>query len=199
MLNLYKKLPDNLNKVEHKVGNISYSFAYSFHKLGDDLFIDEVFYYSVSEHTYINAYLNLLIGRGLEVIDRISVKELDYFMRSDNSVSSFDKISKEILQIIEIGEVIKNVHITKAKNENKVYNQLIHGPFEFMSLGEKLELIEEVLAHPFLKDFELECTNVEDKVVYLRSELNLSIQDRLIINDKVKELCLEFLEVNLDV
>lgn len=199
MLNLYKKIPENFFKTTHQIGEEAFEFGYLFSTKDTDTFIEEVYYQSKSPNEIVNAYLNLLLGRGLEVIDRISLKELDYFLRTDSKVPFFSKVTKSILQIIEIGEVIKKQHIIKSSNQNKVYQELVHGPYEFMSLGERLELIEDVLAHESLKDYELECLNVEKNTVYLRSLKIIDSISQLKIKASIKELSLDFLEVKIDI
>ena len=137
-----------------------------------------------------------MLNRGLDMLDRISVKEFDYYLRKDPQRPYFDKISKELLELISLGEQIKKIHKKNKSNETKIYDVKKYGPYEFMSLGEKLELIEEVLSHSSLVNFNLACSNVEDKTVYLRGE-NLNENDQDEIKHAFAKLGLGFLKVDI--
>lgn len=197
MLNLFKAPTESFHILKVQLFNLEYVISYKFFQKDDDLFIDEVFYFGAEENKLINAYLNILHHRALDMLDRVSVKEFDYFLRENPSRPYFDKISKELLELVSLGEKIKGVHKKSKEDSKKIYDEAIYGPYEFMSLGEKLELVEEVISHQSLVRYELNCSNVEDKIIYLQSKLDLKESDIKDIQECFKKLGLDFLEVNL--
>lgn len=196
MLNLFKTPPESFHTLQIKLFKQEFTISYKFYQKEDDFFIDDIFYYGEQENELLNAYLNLMLNRGLDMLDRISVKEFDYYLRKDPQRPYFDKISKELLELISLGEQIKKIHKKNKSKETKIYDVKKYGPYEFMSLGEKLELIEEVLSHSSLVNFNLACSNVEDKTVYLRGE-NLNENDQDEIKHAFAKLGLGFLKVDI--
>ena len=197
MLNLYSKPKETNHQLEIKLFNQSFIISYKFYSKDDDLFIDEIFYFSDQENFLVNAYLNLLKNRALDVLDRVSVKEFDYFLREDNSKPYFNKISKELLELIGLGERLKSKHKKAKKTLESVYNEDLHGPIEFMSLGELLELIEEILSHESLNKYNLTCSNIENYIVYLSCSDEIKPSDKSYIESIIKKLGHNRLKVDL--
>lgn len=198
MMDLYnQQSKDNFHQYQRNLFQIEFTIYYKFYQKEEDLFIDEIYYHASSKHDLVNAYLNLLYNRSLALLDRVSIKEFDYFLRQDNSVPYFDKISKELLDLMALGEEIKKRHVKKAAQEKRVYQPEVHGPIEFMSFGELIELVEEIISHKDLVNFNLSCTNVEDLKVYLKSNDELSIKDKEFISKRIKELGHDSFEVDI--
>jgi hypothetical protein len=189
MLNLYQKSTPYNYQLKFSFEGQEYDISYDIESKGDDLFIAHIQYKGANENFILNSYLNLLMNRGVAVLDRVSIKELDYFLRDIPSQPYFSKITPELLKILELGEKIKGIHLMSHDKEEVVYDEKTHGPFEFMSYGEKLELIEEALASESLKDYALECLELkEDLSLILSSKRILNSDDQHSIELKITEL-----------
>lgn len=195
MLNLYNTNSKFSHSIDFKFFEITYSVSFDTYLEGEDLFISEIQYYGPKEDIILNGYLNLLIKRGIEVLDRISIKELDYFLREDNKTPYFDKISPELMKILELGESIKTKFSKSNSKSFLIYNPEIHGPFELMSYGEKLELIEEAFASENLKSFQLECIEYNDDYLKITSLVKISDKDILSIESELNKLLCQKIKV----
>lgn len=199
MLNLYSANSKFSNSIDFKFFDITYSVTFDTYLEGDDLFISEIQYYGPKEDIILNGYLNLLIKRGVEVLDRISIKELDYFLRQDNKTPYFDKISPELMKILELGEKIKTKFSISKSKSFIIYNPEVHGPFDLMSYGEKLELIEEAFASDSLKSFQLECIDYDDINLKITSPIKIIDKDILYIESELTKLLRQKIKVIYDV
>lgn len=199
MLNLYKSSSNLSHSIDFKFFEITYSVSFDTYLEGDDLFISEIHYYGSKEDIILNGYLNLLIKRGVEVLDRISIKELDYFLREDNKEPFFDNISPELMKILELGERIKTKFSKSKYKSIVIYDPKIHGPFELMSYGEKLELIEEAIASDNLKNFQLECIDYDNDNLKITSSIKITDKDILSIESDLSKLLSRNLKVIYEV
>ena len=99
------------------------------------------------------AYLKLLDGVAVEAILRIGLKEFDYFLRVDPKISSFSYYSSELYKILEIGEFISKIFVSKAE-ETPFFDINIDGIFSDLSFSEQVEFFEEFLAkYVYTKEF----------------------------------------------
>jgi hypothetical protein len=118
-------------------------------KKTDEIYFDELCYTTEIEGDelgYIEAYINLAQGKPVEGVDRISIKEFDYFLRKENSVPSFSHYEPEMFDILSIGEELRKKIIPRVIVEEFILNLENDGPFEELSYSEQLDYIEEFLA-----------------------------------------------------
>lgn len=158
--------PKNLNCVI----NISYSLEQA-----DELCLKEIFVETDLSGTYLgvlNGYLSLVFGKPVEVLDRLSPKELDYFLRDENSVPAFSYYTKELYEILSVGELIIKQIKGKPAEIEKIFNQGEHGEFHELSFSEQIEFFEEfcskrVYPEVRFQNIFMDIENIEDgRLVY---------------------------------
>ena len=120
----------------------------------------------------IDGFFELIQGKPLEAIDRFPIKELDYFLRDNNSDSAFSGYSQELYEILGIGEKLKELIFGK-KDGSFSYDLQNRGAFSSLSSSEQFEIIEEFLSFYFYKQGvkieEIECLEIEDTRVFFKS------------------------------
>jgi hypothetical protein len=88
-------------------------------------------------------YQQLITGKPIEVLDRLTPKELDYFLRDDTKVPAIEYYAKELYEILSIGELITSKLGIGGKEVVKLYDLAQNGPFLELSFSEQIEFFEE--------------------------------------------------------
>lgn len=168
---VYLELRDEGEKV---IRNVRYETSHSTEQLG-----------------MIDLYFQLIEGRALESLDRVTAKEFDHFLRDDSKKSIFEFYDDKFYEILAIGEEILNT--VQPKDESK--RIFVGGEEEFfeLSFSSQVEIFEEffsdsVYKHPLFHTIEYDVLDVslyqvtisvsalsDDIDFYLRTEA----QDRL--------------------
>ena len=154
----------------------------------DELMIEMANYYTTYQGVYlgvIDAFFQLIQGKPLEAADRFPIKELDYYLRDQASLSAFSGYSQEIYEILSIGESMKN----KIYGEKKIgfhFDPAMTGDFFSLSSSEQYELLEEFFAHFVYVDDrfpdDIEVVSVENHQIifnYEIEDLNRLIKEKL--------------------
>ncbi|MDP7320066.1 MAG: hypothetical protein QF441_05625 [Bacteriovoracaceae bacterium] len=125
----------------------------------------------------LDAYFEILMHRSFESINRVSLKELDYFFREDHSQPSFSVYTPELFEIIGIGEKLLASQI-KITKEEKIFEKSSCGEFSELSLSEQIEFFEEFCSHYIYssKSFKDVYLTVED---YTEDGLVLSSKNKI--------------------
>ena len=109
-------------KYLHKLARLN-TFVEILYKLeqNEELMIKEFFFYTSlkgDELAMMDAYASLCQNRPLEAIDRLSPKEIDFYLRDDMKVSSFSYLPNELFDFLSIGEELKK----QQQEEKKILN-----------------------------------------------------------------------------
>ena len=156
----------------------------------------------------IDLYFQLIEGRALESLDRVTAKEFDYFLRDDTKEGIFEFYDDKFYEILSIGEeILKSI---KPKDDfTRIFNG---GEEEFfdLSFSSQVEIFEEFFAdtvykHPKFHKIEFDVLDVSlykvtlsltslgsDIDFYLRTE----VQDRLGLK-KTELIILEHKEITI--
>jgi hypothetical protein len=173
----------------------------------DEVYYNELFYTTnlVGEYlALIEAFITLAQGKPVEGVDRISIKELDYFLRAENSIPSFDHYTPEMFEILSIGEELRKIIIPRNVDESFILDVSQDGSFEKLSYSEQLDFIEEFFSkfvyadksyEGFSFDFEVET----DILISVNSVDTLSEnQCEFIIEGIIRELQLSEIKVRFN-
>lgn len=143
-------------KYLHRLARIN-TYVEIFYKLEqlEELMLKELYYNTAltgDELAMMDAYASLCQNRPLEAIDRLSAKEIDFYLRDDMKVSSFSYLPNELFDFLSIGEELKKLQQT----EKKILPHLdidSFGHFVDLSTSEQFELIEDILGEFFFSEF----------------------------------------------
>lgn len=139
----------------------------------------------------IDLYFELIEGRALESLDRVTAKEFDYFLRDDTKIGIFDFYDDKFYEILSIGEeVLKSI---KPKEDFKRIFDGGETEFFDLSFSSQVEIFEEffsdtVYKHPKFHKIEFDVLDVQMyqitlSVSSLSDDLNFymktEVQDRL--------------------
>jgi hypothetical protein len=108
----------------------------------------------------LDGYMSLCEGKPIEVLDRITPKELDYFLRDKANEVSFEFYSAEIYEILSLGEKIYQL-INGEKIKPPFYAISLYGDYTGLSFSEQIEWFEEFCAEFIYPDTEVEMS-IED-------------------------------------
>lgn len=154
----------------------------------------------------IDLYFQLIEGRALESLDRVTAKEFDYFLRDDTKEGIFEFYDDKFYEILSIGE-----EILKSIRPKDDFKRIFDGgeeEFFDLSFSSQLEIFEEFFAdtvykHPKFHTIEYDVLDVKtyqitlslsslssDLDFYLRTE----VQDRLGLK-KTELIILEHKEI----
>ena len=112
----------------------------------------------------IDLYFELIEGRALESLDRITAKEFDYFLRDDTKNGIFEFYDDKFYEILSIGEeVLKSI---KPKDS---FERIFDGgeeEFFDLSFSSQVEIFEEFFAdtvykHPTFHKLEFDILDVK--------------------------------------
>lgn len=200
------KSPTFLNKTK---APLSHSCEINLSKLGVDLIVyfntvkkeelevEMLNYFTDYQGEYlgvIDAYIQLIQNRPIEAIDRFPIKELDYFLRDDQSISAFSGYSQEVYEILSIGESIKS----KIYGEKKIgfnFNPEMDGDFYSLSTSEQYELLEELFAYFVYNKYDIEYIDVVDideniiQLSFINDEIEQIIKEKLSLPDRIQITC----------
>lgn len=148
-------------------------------KQDDEIIVYNLYYDTSYRGEYlgvIDAFFELAENKPVEAIDRLGIKELDYFLRDQNSIPSFSFYSQELYEILSIGEEIKSLVIPKSKSEKLLFDFNNESFFD-LSFSEQAELLEEIFAmelYPYkeFEDIEIEYLDCENEKIILSIDPN---------------------------
>lgn len=163
----------------------------------EELEVEMINYFTEYKGPYlgvIDAYFQLIQNRPIEAIDRFPIKELDYFLRDNQSESAFSGYSQEIYEILSIGESIK----TKIYGDKKIgfqFDPKLEGDFFELSVSEQYELLEELFANFVYGKGDIDCIEVlqvEEKHITLsfkNDEISKLVIEKLYLPPDTKVTC----------
>ena len=130
------------------------------------------------------SFLRMLQGRAIAQFDRTSIKEFDYFLRTDPKRPAFDKIAPEHLALMEFAaRVKKEVLGDKKKKTDAIYIPEIHGEVELMGSAERYELFEELLSR-LDENFKIEQSTFDVQNMHAKIECQ-NIFDLRLVSEKI--------------
>lgn len=138
------------------------------------------------------SYIHLLEGVAIEAVKRISIKELDYFLREDPKNSAFSFYSPDLYKILQIGQDLYKKHFPdQIISEEDLFDNISLSFFD-LSFSEQIELFEEFLAkyiysHPLYKKQEFELEEVKDQTIMLKYSGEL-------LNHELKNLIMKMVQ-----
>lgn len=97
----------------------------------------------------VDGFFSLVNGKALEILDRVSAKELDYFLRDENNVPSIPFYDPKFYDVLSIGEKTLKKFFEKT-GETFLYEEYDTDFFE-MSFTEQIEMVEEFLSKTIYK------------------------------------------------
>lgn len=145
------------------------------HKEGE-LCIGRIVYTTDLQSEYLgvlDGYIEFIKGKPVEVLDRITPKELDYFLRDKNSVPAFEAYSSELFEILSLGESILKIQLKKG-GLSPLFNPEVDGVFNDLSFSEQVEFFEEfcskyVNGDPSYDGVELSISNIDKNILEIDS------------------------------
>jgi hypothetical protein len=156
-----------------------------------ELLVSKAKYMTSYEGEYIgviDGFFHLIQGKPLEAIDRFPIKELDYFLRDNQTESAFSAYSQELYEIIALGEKMKSL-VLGAKGQIFSFNEGL-GPLERRSLSEQFEVIEEFLSFYYYKEGysldSIECVDITDDEIIFNVSKELDIEIEKTLNQSIK-------------
>ena len=114
---------------------------------------------------HIDLYLQMIEGRAIEALDRVNIKEYDYFLRDDVGQKLFEFYDDYLYEIIGLGEYIINyLKPSENKPDSKILKE--NEIFSTLSFSEQVEYFEEFLTkyiyqHKDFHQFEINLENLE--------------------------------------
>ena len=144
----FKKLQDHfVYEIELEVKHLAEPVKISFNTVQDEeLCLAEVLFDTDLVGPYkgiLMGYQKLISGKPVEVLDRLTPKELDYFLRDDTKIPAIEYYSKELYEILSIGELITKKLGMGQKEVAMLYDLNQNGPFLDLSFSEQIEFFEE--------------------------------------------------------
>ena len=192
-------------KYKRKSDQVNLSLGFEFLDFGldisfstrqaEELYVEDLFYYSESLDDNLNIvdfFFELLSGKPVEVFDRITVKELDFFIRSERSIPAFPFYSQQHFEIVAIGKKIYNhiIGISSDKADLYIVDEL--GPSSVLSLSEQIEYFEEFCSqyiYPFAiyETIELYISDIEGDDIFFEQ-----VSERTLLKDIENKFNKEF-------
>lgn len=128
------------------------------------------------------SYIHLLEGVAVEAVKRISIKELDYFLRENPKVSAFSFYSPDLYKILNIGEELYKKHLGAQVNSEETLLDNNSLAYSELSFSEQAELLEEFLSkyvykHSSFKNQDFELQDVDSHKLYLKYSGEVLTQD----------------------
>lgn len=129
----------------------------------------------IKEKGIIDLYFQLLEARALESLNRITTKELDYYLRDDVKQGIFDYYDDKFYEVLSIGEEILKV-LRPTDKKQKIYNGTEEDFFE-LSMSAQVEVMEEFFAetvykHPRFHKIDFDVLDVD------KYKISLSVNDQ---------------------
>lgn len=160
----------------------------------EELMIKQLFYQTSlkdDELAMLDAYVTICQDRPLEAIDRLTSKEIDFYLRDDMKVSSFDYYPNKLFDFLAIGESLKKLQVEEVKI-TPLLDVEKFGKFQNLSCSEQFELIEDILGEYVFSKYpelggKLICDEINDNfILFDTSQLSLS---QKLIDDITQVLC----------
>lgn len=179
--------------------DVSVNVYFSLKEL-DEVFYNELYYSSDATGDtlgLIEGYFHIAQSKAVEGLDRVNIKELDYFFRKSNSIPSFEFYTPEMFEVLSIGEELRKFIFPKIDVNNlPILDTVNYGVFESLSYSDQLDFIEEYFSKFIFSSsefidlsFEFE---VEEKEIGINVNKKISeIQRRYICTGLERELSLD--------
>jgi hypothetical protein len=159
----------------------------------EELYVDDLVYSTDTSDDnqnlkIIDFFFELLNGKPVEVFDRITVKELDFYIRSNRSIPAFPFYSQEHFEIVSIGKKIYNHIAGKSLKKTIFYDLSRLGSYSDLSFSEQIEYFEEfcsVFIYPMAiyKEVDLTICDIGDNDIVLEGR---------VVNNLLKKMEAEF-------
>jgi hypothetical protein len=162
---------------------------------GEEVCIDELCISSGLTGPYkgvIVGYQELITGKPVEVLDRLTPKEIDYYLRDETTVPAFEFYGKELYEILSIGELIMEKLGNKDKENSSLFDVSLDGTFKELSFSEQIEYFEEfcstfIYRNPKFINIFLDIEEVEEESLVLSCEGKIVPLQLLAIEEKFNE------------
>jgi hypothetical protein len=163
-------------EVELESKHLAESIQISFNTIQNaELCIAEVSFHTELVGPYkgiLMGYQELITGKPVEVLDRLTPKELDFFLRDDTKVPAIEYYAKELYEILSIGELITKKLGVGGKEVVKLYDLAQNGPFLELSFSEQIEFFEEfcsghIYSNKETPDLFFDVEDIDDDKIYL--------------------------------
>lgn len=180
-------------KYLHKLARLN-AYVEIYYKLEqeEELMLKSLYFYSAlngNELAMMDVYASVCQNRPLEAIDRLTSKEIDYYLRDDMKTSSFEFYPNELFDFLSIGESLKKLQI-KEKVVLPMLDVEKFGAFSDLSTSEQFEMVEDILGEYFFTDYpeyggKIICEDIGlDEITFSLNDCNPSIE----ILDKIDQL-----------
>lgn len=138
---------------------------------GENCLIKVRYFTAISSESLglIDAFISLILGKPVDVLDRVTPRELDYYLRDTTDKASFEYYTDELFKIIGLGEFLyKSISGIDEKRYRLIdeTGQL----FFDLSFSEQVELVEEFSSkyiYPRTNFLELDVSDIEDGILHL--------------------------------
>lgn len=186
-------------QVKVHLQNLNVDIEFEFNtQTKDELLLSDISYKTSLSGEYLavlDAFIEIIDNKPVEAIDRVSIKELDYFLRDTNAEPAFKFYNKELYEILSTGEEIQKTALPKVEEYSLVFDPSANGDFFDLSFSEQIDLIEEVSAKHFYCDlnFEglyIECLDISDRCIELSLSSGFTKHQSRIESLISTELCL---------
>lgn len=91
----------------------------------------------------LDLFLEFLEDKNIAEIQKISVRELDYFFRDSPSVAVFDYYPDEFFQLLELPKYLTFENTQPESIKKPFYNFADYGSFNELPYGMQMEIVEE--------------------------------------------------------
>ena len=153
----------------------------------DELLVEQLYYHTnlaSQDLAVLDAYVAICQGKPVEAIDRLSSKEIDFYLRDDAKVASFAFYPSELYDILVVGEELKKIAFFKETQVKPHLDTSLYGEFFELSYGEQLELVEDVLGEYYFSKYpqlagKLVCDQVDGKAIKFYLEVGDSAPESL--------------------
>lgn len=169
-----------------KFGDIT--LFYDVHK-SDEIYINNLTYQTEIKASFLGAldyYCELINGKPYEVINRIGLKELDFFIRGSSKKPSFVFYSAELYELLTLGE---KIYKSLNQKKNKVLTFCVSN-MDDMPMTEQIEYFEEFLSvhiYPEFQGIELDFEDFSDGKLILRRNFSIDDKGLKYITDTIHE------------
>ncbi len=160
-------------------------------QMQDELMLREIRYYSPLSGIYLgilDGFIQLIKDKAVEALDRLTPKELDYFLRDANTEKAFEFYTREIYEILSVGEMIYHYFYPKEKTTD-FYNKEEQGEYSELSFSEQIEWFEEFMSkfiypNPAYKDLVLDIIDINKDTIFINSKYEFSNNELRYIVEK---------------
>ena len=161
-------------------------------KQEDELLVEKMYYatqLSQLNLAILDAYVSICQGRPVEAIDRLTSKEIDFYLRDNSKQATFDFYPSELYDILSIGEELKKIAFGTTVEIRPHLDTNVFGIFKDLSYSEQLELVEDILGEYYFTKYpklagRLVCEDIlDEKLIFSlkqESQENLEFKNELL-------------------